>query len=394
MFLHSGPKVRVTSTPPPATRASPPTALCARYTPPTMAPSTESYASRMAKQGAILLGNGGDNSNGSQGTFYEGAMTAAGTFPSDATDQLVQANIVAAQYRALPLTVAPASATAAPPGLQTFSPGSSEDTTVTFTNTTGAPAAGVRLSISLPNKQWTSFIQGSAETSKTFSADEPGASVGAPFRITSGHTPFNGDIVANARWKDETTGAKQLERTPEKVRNGAETRKIQSLGTVASNPTTLWQTLPEGPGSPSRPGRPTCPSQACSASRLARRSPLATAPHIQPWPEASSGTRWPPVTAVGKPGTQNYLAVDAPTGATNIQVTSVANISVGDKIRLDIDSVGHGIETVTVTRVNRFRLGPNLERTGSPIQDLMLGPHEVKPELGRRVIFVQLTRIQ
>ena len=31
-------------------------------------------------------------------------------------------------------------------------------------------------------------------------------------------------------------------------------------------------------------------------------------------------------------------------------MTSVANISVGDKIRLDIDSVGHGIETVTVTK--------------------------------------------
>src|ERR1051326_73797 len=44
----------------------------------------------MRKQGAILLGNGGDNSNGSQGTFYEGAMTAGGTFPSDATDQKVQ----------------------------------------------------------------------------------------------------------------------------------------------------------------------------------------------------------------------------------------------------------------------------------------------------------------
>src|ERR1019366_2757907 len=38
----------------------------------------------MRKQGAILLGNGGDNSVGSQGTFYEGAMTAAGTFPSNA----------------------------------------------------------------------------------------------------------------------------------------------------------------------------------------------------------------------------------------------------------------------------------------------------------------------
>ena len=57
------------------------------------------------------------------------------------------------------------------------------------------------------------------------------------------------------------------------------------------------------------------------------------------------------VSAVGKPGTQTFLGADAPTGATNIKVTSVANISAGDKIRLDIDSVGHGIETVTVTRV-------------------------------------------
>src|SRR6516162_10099473 len=109
----------------------------------------------MRKQGAILLGNGGDNSVGSQGTFYEGAMTAAGTFPSDATDQLVQANIVAARYDVQRLSLAPASATAAPPGLQTFSPGSSKDTILTFTDTTGAPAAGVKLSISVP-RQWTS----------------------------------------------------------------------------------------------------------------------------------------------------------------------------------------------------------------------------------------------
>jgi non-reducing end alpha-L-arabinofuranosidase len=92
-------------------------------------PRVDSDYDPMRKQGAILLGNGGDNSNGSQGTFYEGAVTAAGTFPADATDQLVQANIVAARYRVLPLTIAPASATAAPPGLQTFSPGSSQDTT-------------------------------------------------------------------------------------------------------------------------------------------------------------------------------------------------------------------------------------------------------------------------
>ena len=92
----------------------------------------------MRKQGAILLGNGGDNSNGSQGTFYEGAMTAAGTFPTDATDQQVQANVVAAGYGVLPVSMAPASATATPPGLQTFPRGLAGDT-VTFTNTTARP---------------------------------------------------------------------------------------------------------------------------------------------------------------------------------------------------------------------------------------------------------------
>ena len=61
-------------------------------------PRVNSTYDPMRKQGAILLGNGGDNSNSSQGTFYEGAMTAAGTFPTDATDQLVQANVVAARY--------------------------------------------------------------------------------------------------------------------------------------------------------------------------------------------------------------------------------------------------------------------------------------------------------
>ena len=123
-------------------------------------PRVNSTYDPMRKQGAILLGNGGDNSNASQGTFYEGAMTAAGTFPTDATDQLVQANIVAAGYDVPPLILAPASATATPPGLQTFSPGSSQDTTVTFTNTTGAPAKDVKLSISVPSKQWTSSVAG------------------------------------------------------------------------------------------------------------------------------------------------------------------------------------------------------------------------------------------
>lgn len=50
----------------------------------------------MKKQGAIILGIGGDNSNGAQGNFYEGVMTSG--YPSDTTDDAVQANIVAAGY--------------------------------------------------------------------------------------------------------------------------------------------------------------------------------------------------------------------------------------------------------------------------------------------------------
>ena len=76
------------------------------------------------------------------------------------------------------------------------------------------------------------------------------------------------------------------------------------------------------------------------------------------------------VTAVGKPGTQAWLAADAKAGDTNIKVSSVANISVGDKIRLDIDSVGHGIETVTVTSV-----GTQSARNAfnGPLRDTELG---------------------
>lgn len=50
----------------------------------------------MRKEGAIILGTGGDNSIGSAGTFYEGVMTSG--YPSAATENAVQANIVAAGY--------------------------------------------------------------------------------------------------------------------------------------------------------------------------------------------------------------------------------------------------------------------------------------------------------
>jgi non-reducing end alpha-L-arabinofuranosidase len=412
----------------------------------------------MRKQGAILLGNGGDNSVGSQGTFYEGAMTAAGTFPTDATDQLVQANVVAARYDVPRLSMAPASATATPPGLQTFSPGSSQDTTVTFTNTTGAPAM-VLLSISVPSKQWTSVVPGTTKTAVAFPEPlAPGKSVSATFKITSGPAAFNGDLVGNAEWTN-LHGGKQSETTVEKVRNvspikinefrisagsstnstdsfielynagardvdlsnwtltqhptqqaifsavkipagtrlaprgfyllglsnsglavparagdrtiyvrsttginagdtisidtgsSVETRKIVSVGTAAGSSTTLWQPLPDGPVINMPAGSVNVPVTSVAGFVAGEKIAIgygATYPTVGKTVEKYEVAT---VTTVGKQGTQAFLGADAPAGATNIKVTNVANISAGDKIRLDIDSVGHGIETVTVTRV-------------------------------------------
>ena len=172
----------------------------------------------MRKQGAILLGNGGDNSNGSQGTFYEGAMTAAGTFPTDATDQLIQANVVAAKYDEARLAIAPASATTSPPGLQTFSPGSSQDTTVTFTNTTAAAVSGIELRIAVPAR-WSSVVRGTTAPSMTMTEPiQPGSSASATFTITSGPTAWNGDLVASGRWTD-AMGRKHGDTAVEKARN-------------------------------------------------------------------------------------------------------------------------------------------------------------------------------
>ncbi|WP_083958150.1 arabinofuranosidase catalytic domain-containing protein [Herbidospora mongoliensis] len=50
----------------------------------------------MKKEGAILLGIGGDNSVSGRGTFFEGVLTSG--YPTEATENAVQANIAAAGY--------------------------------------------------------------------------------------------------------------------------------------------------------------------------------------------------------------------------------------------------------------------------------------------------------
>ena len=53
----------------------------------------------MMKQGSIILGTGGDNSNSAEGNFYEGYIATGVT--TKATDDAIQANIVAVGYNTL-----------------------------------------------------------------------------------------------------------------------------------------------------------------------------------------------------------------------------------------------------------------------------------------------------
>ena len=58
-------------------------------------PGEQSYQP-MQKKGAIILATGGDNSNSAKGNFYEGFMATG--VASDATDEAIQANIIAVGY--------------------------------------------------------------------------------------------------------------------------------------------------------------------------------------------------------------------------------------------------------------------------------------------------------
>lgn len=420
----------------------------------------------MRKQGAILLGNGGDNSNGSAGTFYEGAMTKGGTFPTAEVNQAIQANVVAAGYDVQRLAISASDKVGYPNGLQTFTPRSKRSTSVVFVNTTGSTIEDLEISIQAP-RGWKALVAGTKDKSRKVGyAVEPGQTVVVTFDVTSGCRLYNGDLVARADWTDKT--GKRSEIAHEKVRNvapvkinefsitgvngtdsfielynagtktvniskwsitshsvhmpvfsainipartklapnsyyllalstsglsvesakgdntiyvrslegisvgdeimvGKEVRKVTSIvrpdpqpdfraffGFPAGLPggtTTLWQPLPDGPVITVPAGSTNIPVQTVTGFKPGDKMAIG---YGMTYPAVSNEIEKYEVvtiTEVGKPGTQAFLAVDALPGDTNIKVSSVENISVGDKIRLDIDSQGHGVEVVTVKSV-------------------------------------------
>ncbi|MBR3012864.1 MAG: lamin tail domain-containing protein [Bacteroidales bacterium] len=163
-------------------------------------PQSDAYYP-MHKKGGMLLGNGGDNGNGSAGTFFEGVMTSG--YPTDETIAKVQGSIAAARYRKYPLSVS---------RMTSFVPGGKSEVSVAFTNTTGKPVKGLSFSVDLPDG-WKAECVSEAASGAGVSDN-----VSSVFSVTAPESRSAGFIRFNASWKGGSVSLTERVRAVEPVK--------------------------------------------------------------------------------------------------------------------------------------------------------------------------------
>ena len=323
----------------------------------------------MHKQGGILLGTGGDNGNGSSGTFYEGAITVG--YPTEATTDAVQSNIVAARYD---------TQTVALSRVSIFTPRSTQDVSVTFTNTTNSPVTGVKFSLSLP-AGWApvgaKIIEGPVA---------PGATVATTFKVTSPAATSAGFIAAKVEWPgaSDTMLARVRNAEPVKINEvrfsngGNATDQFIELFNAASTPVDLsnWK-LTHTPSQWATFKLATIPSGtriaahsfyllglansglAAPVSAGATSINVRSTASFEPGQKieidgerrtvVSVGTSAGPMTMVFEPvSTGPWITI--PAGSTNLPIASVAGFAIGQKVAIDL---GGNYELATVTAVGK-----------------------------------------
>ncbi len=350
-------------------------------------PGSSSYFP-MNKKGGILLGNGGDNGNGAAGTFYEGVMTTG--YPTMATTDAVQANIVAAKYDVQRVSLS---------RLTTFAPKTSQEVTVSFTNTTNAPVTNINLSIA-PRQGWTAVVKGSASISKTIAGPiAPGTTVNATFKVTSPAIADAGVLTGNVKWTNFNTKATKTESVKQRIRNASPvkinevrfrtgnslTNQFIELYNASSTPVDIsnWSIV-STPGGWNSVKLATIPAGTKIAGKsfyllgmgstglVAPTAPGDNVIHVEnatnfiPGQQinvdgesstiATVGTAATPMTTVYIPvSTSTKLKI--PAGATNLPVTNAAGFTVGQKIGIDF---GGNYEIATVTAVGKAATQTNL----------------------------------
>lgn len=342
----------------------------------------------MHRKGAVQLGNGGDNGNGSAGTFYEGVMTVG--YPDPATLAAVQANIVSARYDVSRLNLS---------RVTSFNPGTTQSITVTFNNTTGAPVSGVKLGISVP-AGWKSAAENSGEATKLFPGTvAPGKTVSANFSITAPQTQVAGYVTGTAEWKNQNNGGATAETTSQRIRNvlpvkineisfdmganqygqfielynASDTEADISGWKITSAKNGLAPvniaTIPDGTKLAGKGFYLLGLSHSgltAPAKRGDRSVNVLNITGFKPGQQieiegelrkiSKIGTAASPVTSIYVPvSTGPWLTV--PAGSTNIPVTNAAGFVVGQKIGIDL---GGNYEVATVTKVGKAATQTNL----------------------------------
>ena len=342
----------------------------------------------MHKKGSVQLGNGGDNGNGSAGTFYEGIITKG--YPSDEVINAVQKNITNAKYDVPGVTLSRST---------TFTPKSNQEITLTYTNTTGVPVSDVKLSIDLPSG-WSAVVSGTDEKSKkiseTIGSDE---TVNATFVITSSTSAGAGYMVGKAEWKSQASKGTKSVTTSQRLRNAYPIKINEVRFNTGTNPTNQFielynasddevdishfsiintksewapvklATIPEGTKLAAKGyyllGMASTGLAAPANKNATSVNVLSTAgfevgQQIKIDDETqkikSIGTAATDMTTVFVPvSTGPWITV--PAGSTNIPVVNAEGFKVGEKIGID---VGGKYEEATVTEVGKASTLTNL----------------------------------
>ena len=286
----------------------------------------------MHKKGGMLLGNGGDNGNGSAGTFYEGVMTVG--YPTDETLAAVQGNIAAAKYQAYPLALS---------RITSFRPGDSRQVGVFLENTTDGAFTDIQLDFAVP-AGWELHRTGEFTHSLA-----PGEKATLLYELSCSYPRSSGELLFIASWKGGSASLSTRIRC-------AEALKINEIGLD----TPFVELYNADSAEADLSGLELHVRRSGWASVKALTFPegarLAPGMHLMLVPDPAAPAA--PATTVFIPvstGPKRYF----PAGTTTLPATSVAGFAVGDRMGIDL---GGQYEEVTVTAVGTPATQTNLAR--------------------------------
>ena len=281
----------------------------------------------MSKKGGLLLANGGDNGNGSAGTFYEGAMTVG--YPSFEAVQAVQANIASAKYSEPTLKAT---------RLLTFRKGEPQSLVVTFRNTTDAPIRNLSIAIDMDGG-WKSEVEYADANEQIM----PGATASTKFRITGPDKDYCGFARITADWNDGGHESAQI-----RIRSAAAvsineislgSEQFIELYNSSDEPVDLsgWELEITRSG-----WAPVCAARMPAGTVIKAKDFLVMRPNAEALQFDAA-----PLTKIFIPVSTAPKSVFK-AGSTNLPVTSVDGLQAGQKIGIDL---GGKYEEVTLTKV-------------------------------------------